>query len=530
MKKFSNKVIAYLFTVVLVLGFAACGNSGTANTKGADDAPAGDATTGEPSEVSVDWDDMAEIRVLYPSLGPIPSGLQEVEDAINEITEKKINTHVKLEMVEVGNSAQQVGLIMSASEPIDLMLSLPSGPASFTALKAQNQLSDITELLDEYGTDIKDILGEKLKGTSVDKKVYAVTGNRTYVISTYIMMRTDVLEDLGLLEKARNMTTLAEYDEILSEVKKSEKWGHLAGIVSSDGQGTVLGIEPGFLGENNFSDMDFYDSLGDTGSLVFVDGDGNDTTVKGLFGSDEYANVYEIMRDWNEKGYIYSDILTNNEMAEQLVKSNVAFSYIGNCEAGVETLKSTDCGMPMTCVKLKSYPIRTGSLTKFVWTVPGSAKEPEAAVAFLNLMFTDADISNLLSWGIEGRDYVIVDGQAAYPDGVETAPYHTSDFLFGNQFLTLPWQGDGAEFRKECEAIEKSATMSPYLGFTADTTSVTNEIATLTNVIMEYRGQIGSGSASPDVYSQFLEKLDTCGIDKVIAVYQEQLNQWLSEN
>lgn len=71
--------------------------------------------------------------------------------------------------------------------------------------------------------------------------------------------------------------------------------------------------------------------------------------------------------------------------------------------------------MPVTCVHLETYPIRTGSLTKFVWTIPNSAKEPEAAMAFLNLMFTDKDLSNILTWGIEGRDYVVVDGEILHP-------------------------------------------------------------------------------------------------------------------
>ena len=148
-------------------------------------------------------------------------------------------------------------------------------------------------------------------------------------------------------------------------------------------------------------------------------------------------------------------------------------------------------------------------------------------MAFLNLMFTDEEICNLLAWGIEGRDYVVKDGQAAYPDGVTEAPYHASDFLFGNQFLTLPWYGEGADFRQICMDVEAAGTISPYMGFAADTTAVTNEISALTNVIMEFQAQIGSGAASPVIYEEFLNKLDANGIDKVVALYQEQLDAWL---
>ncbi len=565
MKRKVFRLLGVFLSIVMVLGLMACGQS-ESGTKGnetqkSEKAPSGgtdgaatdkkesaglessgeesdsgnpaadDDTSGGGSPVAgVDWEDMAEITVQYPALGPIPYGLQEVEDAINAITEERINTHVTLQMIEVGNYAQQIGLQMSASEASDLLITLPAGPASYSALTAQNQIMDITELLDEYGSDIKEILGDKLKGTSVDGAVYGVTGNRTYVVTAYIIMRTDVLEDLGLLEKAKNMTTLTEYEEILAAVKSSDKWGNLAGIVSSDGQGNFLGLSPSFLGEDKFSDMSFYDTLGDTANIVAVSGDGIDTTVEKLYATDQFRKVYEKMHDWYEKGYVYKDVATDNTMAEELVKNNVAFSYFGNCEVGVETLKSTDCGMPVTCVPLVTYPIGTGSTTKFVWTIPNTAKEPEAAMAFLNLMFTNADINNLLAWGVEGRDYVVVDGQAAYPEGVTEVPYHASDFLFGNMFLTLPWYGDGADFRQVCQDVEKAGVISPYMGFTADTSEVTNEISALTNVIQEYRATVGSGAASPDVYEEFLKKLDANGIDKVIDLYQTQLNEWLADN
>lgn len=46
---------------------------------------------------------------------------------------------------------------------------------------------------------------------------------------------------------------------------------------------------------------------------------------------------------------------------------------------------------------------------------------------------------------------------------------------------------------------------------------------------MEYQAQVGSGAADPDVYEAFLKKMEENGIDKVLAVYQEQLDAWLAE-
>ena len=522
---YKKKGISLILSAAMIAGcMAACGNS-ESDSKETTAAGGNETETVAETKESAD---IAEINMLYPSMGPIPSGLAEVEAAINEITEAEINTHVNLEMIETGSYAQQVGLKMSSGESLDLMLTLPMDAASFTSVHAQNQVMDITDLLDEYGQGIKDLLGDKLKGTSENGRVYGVTGNRTYVISTYIIMRTDVLEDLGLLEKAENMTSLDEYEEILEAVKTSDKWKNLAGIVSSDGQGTCLAVNPGYLATDTFADAGCYDALGDNNFIISVNPENGDTTIRNNFATEEYKAMYEKMRDWYEKGYVYKDSETNSEMAEQLIKSNVAFSYFGNCEEGVETLKSTQCGMPVTCVKIKEYPVTTSSLTKFVWTIPNASKEPEAAMTFLNMMFTDPRIANLLAWGVEGRDYEVVDGVAGYVDGKEGA-YHAQDFLFGNQFITLPWQGDSADFREKCEAVEKNAALSPYLGFTADTSEITNEIAAVTNVLGEFKAQVNTGSCDEETYQAFVDKLESVNVDKIIQTYQEQLDAWLEE-
>ena len=156
---------------------------------------------------NVDWDDMAEITVMYLSNTAIPSGLKNVEAAINEITEKEINTHVNLTMVESGNYSQQVGLIMASAEPIDLILTTPIASSTYDTMRTQNQLMDISGLLEDYGQPILENLGDLVKATTVGDAVYAVTGYRNLATSNYILMRSDILEDLGLTEKAENMTT-----------------------------------------------------------------------------------------------------------------------------------------------------------------------------------------------------------------------------------------------------------------------------------------------------------------------------------
>lgn len=358
-----------------------------------------------------------------------------------------------------------------------------------------------------------------------------MTTYRSLVTSVYIVMRTDVLEDLGLLEDAQNIQSLADYDKILEAVSTSEKWSTLSGIVPSDAAGTCLGLGGFYLATDSFADATCYDQLGDLNKIISINPDGSDPTVVNNFATEEYRAIYDQMHEWYEKGYVYKDSTTNQEQAEQLVKSNVAFSYFSQSEIGIESSKEQACGMPMTCVLVKTPPISTSNCTKFVWAVPSSATEPEAAVKMLNLMYTDERIANLLAWGIEDVNYVMGDdGMATFVEGEDAnnAAYHTVDFLYGNQFLVHPWEGQGADLRERAKAEMDSVEYSAYFGFSADTTSVSTQLSAISNVLGEYQAGIDSGISEPEVYEDFLAKLDAAGIQDVIDLYQTQLDEWLA--
>lgn len=554
MNKKGRKWIAMVLAGTMALAMAAgCGNSESAANNGGsadntqtqagadvggsqdgaqaqdDSEAAGTDSTPSAQGTAVDWDDIVDINVLYVSMGAIPSGLDAVEEEINKITESEINTHVNLEVYEIGSYDQQVNLMMSSSEQLDLILTLPGGSSSYTTMRSQGQLQDITDLLSDYGQGILDTVGDLMAATTVDGSVYAVPTYRDISTSLNIVMRTDVLEDLGLLEKAQNMTSMSEYEEIMEAVATSDKWSNLTPVVSS-GAGMLIFLTGGAcLNEGNFGDMTSFDLLGDTMSLVSVNPDGSDPTVEMTYGTDEYRQMYELVKSWYDKGYVYKDAATEPSTGSELIKNNVGFSFITDGEYGIEESQTVECGMPVTCVQIMTYPITTGSCTKFTWGVPSSSKEPEAAVAFLNMMYTDARINNLMAWGIEGVDYEVTDGVAHYIEGNENPAYHMNDYIVGNQFLVLPWDGSEADRREITQQIMNEAERSAYLGFSGDLSDVTTEVSAVNNVLAEFRAQVETGMASEDVFEDFQERLASVGVDKIVAAYQEQLDQWLAQ-
>ena len=524
LKKRISCIIALVLCLVMVLG--ACGakeetkapetQAAATETQAAEATP---ETEIAEEESPIDWEDTAEIVVYYFAFAA-PQDSEHVEEAINAITVPAINTQIDFNVLDISAYMQQMGVMMAGGEQIDLMLTA-FGPTTFQALLSQNQLKDISEELEVYGQDILSTVGQLLEATSVGDAVYAVPTYRNLLTNTYIFMRKDVLEDLGLLEKAENMTTYAEYEEILRAVKDSEKWGSLKPCVYTDGSGIA---QFGYNGYGTFEESDLYDQLGDSLGIIYC----KDDKVQFLFETESFQKSIEMAQAWNADKLYWIDDSASQPSASDYVKYEVAFSYISQSEFGAQAAHTVNCGRDVIAKEIKSGMITAAACTKFTWAVPSVAKEVEPAVAFLNFAMTSPEINTLLAWGVEGVDYVVVDGVAQFPEGTTDVSYHLFDYSVPNQFLVLPWQGDTADMREKSLENMNAGEISPYLGFSCDTTAFQTELSAVTNAYDEFSTQIKSGVAGPEVYEQALEKFKASGIETVIAAYQEQLDAYLA--
>ena len=154
---------------------------------------------------------------------------------------------------------------------------------------------------------------------------------------------------------------------------------------------------------------------------------------------------------------------------------------------------------------------------------------------FLNEMYTNADVMNLLSYGIEGVHWEKkADGCIGYPDGVnpDNSTYDLGmKWYFGNDFLNETWEGEiPVDVEAEIEKNKKAIT-SPAMGFTYDSTSVATELAAIGNVTNQYLPGLLCGALDPKkTVPEFLSALKTAGIDAVIAEKQRQYDSWIAEN
>ena len=517
-----KKLMSLLVVGAMAVGLlAGCGSSEESESTET-------STASSESSEFTGFDETVEISMYGLSFYG-DDGLEEVVAAINEISEAEINVTINFTPMDVATYSEQIGLMMSGGESFDLVLATAIPVVSFSTMQSQNQLMDISEYLSVYAPETEEMMSDYLACTTVDGSIYGVPCYRIYNSSYYIVMRTDILDELGLTEEAEAIDSWSDYEAILQQVADAqdelpEEMQTNAVISNQDAQGTVLTGQYSDIATDDFSGNYGFETLSDTNKIIYVDEDGN---VGNYFATDDYAAMIERVHEWYEEGLVYKDAATSSDTGDTLMANGVTFSYVVTSEIGVEQSKATATGYDVTCVEIHSIPVQTSVGNQWAWCVPTTSENPEAAVAFMELMYTNSEIENLFVYGIEGRDYELNDeGEAVLLDDLS---YQSSDFFFGNQFLAYPAEGSGGDFREVSLASLESAEISEYFGCTVNTDDISNELTALSNVLTKYEPGLESGTTDPSTIETMLEELEDAGMQTVLDFYQEQLDAWLAE-
>ncbi len=509
-KKIFKQWLSLLMVAVLVLLAGCTGQSGEGDVS----ESSGSEQTSSEQGGGTQQEEPTDITVSFMTFGETPADMQLVEDAVNEISIREINVRVKFLPIGIGSYGEQTNLMLTSGEKLDLMSTIYW---NFTAQVAKNQLMPLDELLDDYGQDIQSTLGETyIKSGTMNGQIYAVTTNRDLASGVGLIMRKDLVDKYEIDVDA--IKTLDDVEAVLAIIKENEP--------------DVAPIVPPGAGQSVMEHYRFYDPL--TDSIGVLDNRGQDValSVIDLTESETYRAMINKVYDWYQKGYVLEDALTAQVVGAQLVGSGKGFSFISPTKPNSDAENTKIGGTEMVVAELLSPFASTSSMQTFQWAIPNMAEFPEAAMKFLNLTYSNAEINNLLSWGIEGSHYVVKDdGQITYPEGVDatnTGFNLHSGWQFGNEFLTYVWEGDAPDLWEQIKAQNDSAVKSKASGFTYMSDNVKNELVACINVKNQYKIALESGMLNPEeALPEYAQALKDAGIDMIIAEKQAQLDAYL---
>ena len=190
--------------------------------------------------------------------------------------------------------------------------------------------------------------------------------------------------------------------------------------------------------------------------------------------------------------------------------------------------KVTNNGLELTSIKMAEGPVTTSSMAILTMAIPVNATEPEAAARLMNLTYTNTELKNIVSYGLEGEDYTLSDtGAVVITEQCTYAP--NTNGLFGNVFNSYLTEAEMLSGLTRDASGQDELLYSPLLGFSVDTNPISNEVAQLSSVMEEYGKQVRCGIADETTYEQMIEKMYDCGLEAYLAEIQKQLDTWLEQ-
>lgn len=255
--------------------------------------------------------------------------------------------------------------------------------------------------------------------------------------------------------------------------------------------------------------------------------DEGSTQLVNLYETDFYREWLEYMRKWYLDGYIYPDSAVTTATSIGLYREGILLSV---AQVG-RPFFLTEENLGTQAVPLRLSSIRQGrpGTNGIFWTIPVTSREPEAAMEFLNMMYGDERIINLLSWGISGRDYILND--SGDPVSLDSCCYVNPFGIFGDQ--RKRYAVDYKQHREVLDAFaEKAEYVNPeYAGFVFDSTELVQELLEIEQVESQYLKLLESGCVDLDTaYPEFIQKLYDAGLQQVMDEKQRQFDAWLLDN
>ncbi|CAM4007475.1 ABC transporter substrate-binding protein [Paenibacillus alkaliterrae] len=487
--------------IVSACGKNEAGSNGAENNK--EDAPSTNA-----ADSGADKLEPYKITLVYPASAA--KDLSLVQEEMSKYLTEKMNATIELRPIEWGAWDDKTNLMKISNEPFDLMFT--ASWYYYPSDVVKGQYHDLDELMNEYGKDIPDVLGpDFLKGARIGGKLYALPTKKEFGQGFGLLLNKRFVDKYKI--DTNGIKSMEELEEMFQIIKQNEP--DVVPIVSSKftnvwGAANYDGITAGLSVPRGSTEMKVVDVLDDPKQLEF----------------------YKRMHQWNKNGWFDKDVMTSDsEQAMNMIKADKAFAVASSLKPGKDKEMTVQYGTEVVQVETAEPFTVTGDAQGAMLGISRTSKDPSRAMMFLNLLYTDAKLINMLNWGIEGKHYVKKsDNVIDYPEGVtaESQTYpNPGGWMFGNQFNTYLWANEDPDKWKLFDEFNARSERSIILGFTFNQEPVKSELASIANVEAEFHDALASGAVDPEkTIAKWKEKRAAAGYDRIKAEVEKQLQEW----
>lgn len=516
MKK--KKLLSLLLAVSMSASMlAGCGNgSGDNNGNSANEpgsqTPAEDSGTGEAGAIDMEEDpyEVAIQMVVLPGV-EIPNEA-ELESAINEVTLPAINCTVDLQFEWISEVANNTSMKIAGGEKIDLVH--VGTVQTLSTMVGSEILHDLNEdnLLQTRGTALVELFGDVMKAGEVNGQQLAVPAN-VYAANSKTMRY--------------NKDMAAEYNLDIPE-KGTVDDMEAALYAFHEANPDVMAYFVGGGEMNLLAWLADYESFGSESSYGVIFDDS--MKVENLYTSELFKDYVLRMNKWRKDGILCKDA-TDTTTGQEYQMAHQLFASVANYNPYLAQQDGMNYDYESGYLTLSEPAITNSSVTEYMWGIASSCERPDKAMDFLNFLYSNADVANLLKYGIEGENYTFAEGSSTIVES--NGSYNPMFYVGGNSNIMYVQAPATDDYIPSMQAFEESATASGIIGYIFDDSNFQPESAAIYSAILKYlptlqNGACGSEEDTLAYLDEFIAALEAAGINDVIQANQEQLDAWLA--
>jgi len=466
-----------------------------------------------------------ETITLY-LLGDKSKDFDKVYAEINKILKEKVNATVDVKFLSWSEHDTKYSLLFSGGEDFDLIFTA-SGWGHYEQTVTMGGFEALTqEYIQKYAPDIWNTVPEiAWSQATIDGSIYMVPNYQNEFGADAVAVRGDLMEKYGYTEISSWDQLIAFYGDIAAGEK---------GV-------TPLGVQGGALEYPYLLDHGVAKIAGSPSELFLYNMvDPDDFSITYSLDWEGFAEYCKAVKEMYDKGFWSADSLaTTEERQDGFLKGTSAsmFWNAGSVKKFAAQVNKEHPEWKATLYDISpDVPKKVNSYINNGVAVNSSSKKKERAMMVLNEFYTNKQIYDLASLGIEGvqwkavgdDQYTLLDGNADYGVDSNCNWGWTNTNLKRTEFIESPTAVD-TQYQSIIDAWNADIKQDHIFdGFVFNSSNVGTEMASVDTVISQYFTPLVCGMAG-DVDAAIAElrkQLDKAGIQNIYDEVKKQAEEY----
>lgn len=472
--------------------------------------------------------DTYNLDIYWVGNGDNPEIRKQVEAAINDYIEPIIGATVTFHIVGWDYWNDEAIGALEKGEKMDLIFT--ADWEGYSAEVAAGLLLPLDDLLKTNGRGILSTLPDSfLDGVRIKGNIYGIPTNKELCVPNGFIVNKTAAKEIGwdVVQDDPTITCTEDLEPWLAKYKElyPDKYPYL--LEGPDGRWTDEPWIPDWVNlEDNAIAM-----------KMIQNPDGTfDETIYSIYFTDEEEQHMRTMYRFGKAGYV------SPESTDPAYNYNEVFGrgdflvftqpLKGNGIKAAEMI-SANATADFECVEITMQPkyIVTTHAGGSMFAIPVTSQNPAKAMAYLNLMHSDATLINMMLYGVENRNYFKTSTMKL--DLYRKASWysvHGGAWTVGNTKLQYVLSNEDINKNIMLQSFANDAIPVPSLGFRFDNSKVVKEVTAVSKAVIKYVKPLRCGLVNPDDPAWGLKamrrELEKAGINKILEEVQIQYDAW----